>query len=132
MSQIISFVTAKFDPSNETPNEINPIAGEALLLWLRERLLKQGYEVSEPAPEDWGWYANADNGPASYMLGASGESTETTADVEWIIQIHKARSLKDQLLGRNKLATDDPLCLLIQGIVRAEADFRDVAIDEDD
>jgi len=38
MVHLITFVTDRFDPARETPNDINPIAGQAVLLWLRERL----------------------------------------------------------------------------------------------
>ena len=37
MAHVIRFRTDKFDVSKERPNPINPIPGESLLLWLRER-----------------------------------------------------------------------------------------------
>jgi len=57
MAHLISFDTAKFDLAAEPPNPINPIAGVSFLHWLREAL-GEGYAVSEPAAEDWGWYVD--------------------------------------------------------------------------
>ena len=45
MAYLISFSTDRFDVSGEKPNAINPIAGETVLLWLREGLLKAQYRV---------------------------------------------------------------------------------------
>ncbi len=38
------------------PDDINPIYGESVLKWLSEKLAGTGYEATEPATEDWGWY----------------------------------------------------------------------------
>jgi len=55
MAHLITFRTAKFDIRRETPNPINPIAGESVLPWLRESLKSRGYEADSPGTEDWGW-----------------------------------------------------------------------------
>ena len=68
MVHLITFVTDRFDPAKQTLNDINPIAGQAVLLWLGERL-----QLPESGP-----------------------------DVDWFIQIHKHRSLKDWMFGRNR------------------------------
>jgi hypothetical protein len=73
MVHLITFVTDRFDPARETPNDINPIAGQAVLLWLRERLQPLGYDTTLPAMEDWGWYVGSDSGASSYLVGASGD-----------------------------------------------------------
>jgi hypothetical protein len=66
---------------------------------------------------------------ATYLVGASGEPDRPPPDMDWIIQVHKERSLKDKLTGKNKLADDDPFFALLEGLVRGEASFRDVSID---
>jgi len=56
MSHVIYFTTGKFDISKETPNRINPIPGESVLNWFREKLADTQYQTTEPETEDWGWY----------------------------------------------------------------------------
>jgi hypothetical protein len=51
---LITFETSQFDPAGEKENPINPIAGQAVLQWLRKELTGK-YELSNPEPEDWGW-----------------------------------------------------------------------------
>jgi hypothetical protein len=77
--------------------------------------------VTEPDTEDWGWYIDVQGEGVSYLVGASADAESLTPDVEWVIQLHKHRSLKDKLLGQNKIAADDPLVVLIEGLVRAES-----------
>ena len=97
MAPLISFTTDRFDVSGEKPNSINPIAGQALLLWLREELLGAQYRVTEPDAEDWGWYIYAEGADASYLVGASAEAADPTPTVAWIVQVHKDRSMKDTI-----------------------------------
>ena len=56
MAHVVSFRSNKFDVSAETPNPINPIAGQSVLTWLRAELAKAQYTATEPDTEDWGWY----------------------------------------------------------------------------
>ena len=49
---------------------------------------------------------------ASYLVGASAEA-DPSRTVAWVVQVHKKRSMKDRVLGRDKLAADDPLFALI-------------------
>ena len=123
---LISFVTDRFDPAKETPNDINPIAGEALLLWLREQLREKDHDIGLPESEDWGWYTYAKNDKAKYLLGASGEPTPSEQDICWIVQIHKKRSLIDKLLGRNILHPKDLFVLDVEQLLKNESDFRSV------
>ena len=76
MAHVISFHSTRFDVASEPPNPINPIFGESVLRWLREKLDALGYETNEPAPEDWGWYVDVKGAGASYFVGASGEAAE--------------------------------------------------------
>jgi hypothetical protein len=66
---------------------------------------------------------------ASYLVGASGQPERPAPDMDWIIQIHKNRSLWDRIRGRNKMTSDDPLSALIAKSARSEPGFRDIEID---
>ena len=91
MAHVITFRTSKFDPSAETPNPINPIAGESVLRWLSAQLGNAGYEATSPDAEDWGWYVDVSGGSGAYLVGASADADAPAATVEWTIQIHKHR-----------------------------------------
>lgn len=123
MVWLIEFKTSKFDPTAEPPNRINPLAGQSILKWLREHVLP---EATEPDCEDWGWYMEVDFEGAGYLIGAichPSEEGSTDSVHEWMIQIHKQRSLKDKLFGRNVLQPDDPLTAKIVAALRADPAF---------
>src|ERR1051325_3168468 len=61
MAHVITFRSSRFDTAAETPNPINPIAGESVLSWLSEGLAS-AYEVTAPATEDWGGYGGGTGG----------------------------------------------------------------------
>ena len=128
MAHLITFATRKFDISKETPNNINPIAGEGVLEWIRHRLAGTGFIATKPSPEDWGWYMNVEGISASYRVGASGEPDRSPPDVDWTIQVHRKRSVMDKLTGKNKLSSDDALFVLLERLVLANPDFRVIAI----
>jgi hypothetical protein len=128
MAHVISFKTSRFDVSKETPNPVNPIAGQSVLTWLRDELSKAQYQVTEPDTEDWGWYIEVEAEGAHYLVGASADARDPSPDVDWVVQVHKSRSLKDKLLGKNKLAADDPLSAVIETILRADSRFEEIAI----
>ena len=131
MPHVLSFKTARFDVSAETPNRINPIAGESVLLWRRSELSKAGHKASEPDTEDWGWYINVKMSGASYLIGASADPQTTHSDLEWVLQIEKRRSVQDKLLGRNKMAPDDQLAALIETLLRADDTIKHLSVDRD-
>lgn len=54
MAHVFTFRSARFDTAAETPNPINPIAGQSVLLWLGEQLRGSPYTATTPAAEDWG------------------------------------------------------------------------------
>src|ERR1041384_790635 len=54
LAHVSTFQSTTFDIASEPPNPINPIVGESILRWLRERLRQSPYETTDPAPEDWG------------------------------------------------------------------------------
>jgi len=128
MVHLIAFDTSKFDVSEETPNPINPIVGESFLVWLRGELAGTPYDMTAPEAEDWGWYACVTGAGASYMVGASADTQGLGAEVKWTIQLHKARSLKEKLLGQNKLKGDDPLLAVIEKIIRSDRDIGSIEV----
>jgi hypothetical protein len=129
MAHLISFRTTKFNVTAETPNPINPIAGQSVLNWLRAQLTNTGYAATEPDTEDWGWYMNVEGDDASYLVGASTDAESSSPSVEWVVQVHKHRSMTDKLLVRNQMATDDALVTAIERIVRADAEILDVTVE---
>jgi len=135
MAHLATFTTSKFDPSTEPPNEANPIPGKSVLDWLRSEILGDEYESTEPDYEDWGWYMDVDSGTAKYLVGGccynDYEEPPKPGEYEWIIQIHKARSVIDWLVRRNKLGEDDALTALIFDAVNSEQAFRDIRFDID-
>ena len=131
MAHVVSFSTRKFDVFAETPNPINPIAGQSVLTWLRAELAKAQYTATEPDTEDWGWYIDVTGNDGSYLVGASADADGSTPDVEWVVQIHKHRSFSDKVFGRNKMAEDDSLAALIERIVRADPQISDVSVERE-
>lgn len=129
MAHVITFATGNFDISKEKPNPINPIAGQAVLEWLRGKLRGAGYAATEPSTEDWGWYIDVEANGASYLVGASGEPERPAPDIDWTIQIDRIRSLKDKLTVRNKMTNDDPMTTLLESFLRNEPGIRDLSVD---
>ena len=127
MAHVIRFKTDRFDVSKERANPINPIPGESLLLWIRERA-RPHVAVSEPDAEDWGWYSYVEWHGRRYMLGSCA-SADDGADWEWILQIEKHRSIADKFLGRAKMSKDDGCALYLQQLLESEATFKDVSVD---
>jgi hypothetical protein len=131
MAHVIAFRTARFDVSTETPNPINSIAGQSVLAWLRDELARAGYRSSEPATEDWGWYMDVEADGCVYLVGASGEVDGSTPEVDWTVQVHRVRSFKDRLLGRNRMMSDDALSGLIERVVRADSRMEQVSVERE-
>lgn len=129
MAYLIEFRSALFDVAAEPENPVNPIFGHALLKWLGSRLQREGIRATDPDYEDWGWYVDVSAFDADYLVGAASvtdDDREADGKIDWIIQVHRHRRMADKLLGRNKLESSDPLCRLIEGIVRSEPSFHDV------
>ena len=123
MACLIEFKTSMFDPAAEPPNRINPIAGQSVLKWLREHVVP---DATEPDGEDWGWYMEVDFDGARYLVGAICHPPEQGSPDpirEWMIQIHKQRSLKDKLFGRTVLQPTYRLAAKFVGAFRADPAF---------
>ena len=132
LAHVIAFRSARFDIAGERPNPINPIGGESVLRWLREKLSESRYETTEPDAEDWGWYSDVKADGAAYLVGASGEADDQApGHVDWTIQIDRHRSLKDKLTGANKLAADDRLSAAIERLVRQDAGAGEIEVSRD-
>jgi hypothetical protein len=129
MTHLVTFTSSQFDIAVETPNPINPIGGEGILKWLREKLRGVGYEVTAPEPEDWGWYVYVKDRESSYLVGASSD-LDQSGPREWTIQIHRQRSLADKLFGRNKLSDNDAVSARIQAFIRESSEAQDVQVDK--
>ena len=126
MAHLFTFRTARFDVREEDPNPINPIPGQGVLRWLRAQLAGGHCTVTEPAAEDWGWYIDVECEGARYQVGASADLDSSTPEIEWMVQVDKHRTLKDKVLGQNKMAADDRLVALIGDIVRSVPEFSEV------
>jgi len=129
MTRVIRFLTAKFDVSTERPNPINPIPGESLLLWLRDKA-RPHVDLLQPQPEDWGWYSFVTWKGRQYLIGSSASEDEGS-EREWILQIDKQRSVREKMFGREKMAIDDECAGFFQRLLEQEACFRSVSADPD-
>src|SRR5688500_18807064 len=129
MPPVTTCTTSRVDIASEPPKPTTPIAGHSVLAWLRGALDRAGGRSTDPATEDWGWYIDAERRAGAYVLGASADAHEPTSEVEWTVQVHKSRSLKDTLLRANKLTPDDPLTALIERTLRAEPAITAVEVD---
>jgi hypothetical protein len=127
MAVLLRFNTCLFDVSQERPNPINPIYGESLLRWLKDRW-QSGAILSDPEPEDWGWYAYVSLGEGHYMLGASCSGIGEK-DMEWVLQVVKRRSLGDRLLGQGEMSADDGCVREVRRLLDAEPGFHGVSVD---
>jgi hypothetical protein len=125
MTSVVRFNTSKFNVAAEKPNPINPIAGQSLLLWLHEAALPR-IDVTEPEPEDWGWYSFATWDGRTYTLGSSA-SEEQNGKHEWVLQVVKQRTLVEKVLGRDRMQKDDGLASFVLQLLQQEPAFRGVS-----
>ena len=123
---VLRFRASVLDVSRERQNPISPIHGESLLRWIAERW-SGASPVSEPAPEDWGWYAHVSWDGKRYMLGASC-SDAPSGERDWVLQIVKFRTVGERLLGRNKMAKDDRCLREVLRLLETEPAFHDVTL----
>nr|WP_296016743.1 hypothetical protein [uncultured Acidovorax sp.] len=125
MASVVRFKTSKFNVAAEKPNPINPFAGQSLLLWLREAALPR-IDVTEPEPEDWGWYSFATWDGRTYILGSSA-SEEQNGEHEWVLQVVKQRTLVEKVLGRERMQKDDGLASFVLQLLQQEPAFHGVS-----
>jgi hypothetical protein len=121
MAAVFRLNTSKFDVAAEKPNPINPIAGQSLLAWFRQAA-KPRVAITEPEPEDWGWYSFAEWNGRTYLLGSSA-SEEDNGEREWVLQVVKQRTLLEKILGRERMQNDDGLAAFVLGLLAQEPAF---------
>ena len=130
MNKALFFKTSLFDPSTEDENEINPIYGQSLLIWLRDRLGDE-IEFAEIDVEDWGWYSHVTWDGRRYLIGSTAyfeEGDDPNQEIEWVFQVDKIRSLKEKLLGRAKMMQDDPCFQFFKEYFEKEPQIKDVDV----
>lgn len=127
MHYMIRFKSSNFDVTQEDENPINPIYGQSLLAWAREKLAGE-LELEEPDAEDWGWYTYTSFNGRSYMLGASAELDEEKS-YEWIFQVDKHRSFKEKLFGKEKMSASDECLLFFKSLFEKEPGFEGVEVE---
>ena len=131
MHHAITFKSAKFDVSKEDENLINPIFGQSLLAWLKGQL-GESIEITEPDTEDWGWYSELNWHGRDYLIGSSvffEEGDNPTEELEWVFQVHKNRTLKEKLLGREKMTKQDDCLLFFKLLFEKDDDFNDIVVE---
>lgn len=128
MSIVLRFKTRLFDVATERANPINPIPGESLLLWLGKQLAPD-HPLSAPEPEDWGWYSSLVWDGRAYLVGSCAYDADENGEREWVLQVDKSRSFGEKLLGRAKMASDDPCVARLRVLLEGEPAFTDVAAD---
>lgn len=131
VNKVITFKTSMFDVSQEDENPINPIYGQSLLHWLKERISKVVL-LTNPDAEDWGWYSTLNWDERNYLVGAIAyfeEGDDPKDEIEWILQIDKSRTFKEKLLGQEKLTIKDSLFQLIKKTLDEEPNFTGVCVE---
>ena len=131
MAHVFTFTSQQFQPADERPNPINPIAGEGVLKWLVTELRALGYECDVPEAEDWGWYAAVTNGERTYLLGASGEWAPQGAATEWVVQLELNRSLWNKMSGGNTMLTNDDVSAAVERVLAGHPEIVGLTIDRD-
>lgn len=130
MSLVIHFKTSKFDVSKERENSINPFYGHSLLDWLKSEL-KDSVQISDPDEEDWGWYSELEYDGRNYMIGACADferGDDPTAEIEWVFQLHKDRTLIEKILGKNKLDEADGCFALFKEFLECQPEIKELEI----
>jgi len=130
MNEAIYFKTAMFDVTQEDENPINPIYGQSLLLWLKSKL-DSTIDIDDPDTEDWGWYSFIIWEGREYIIGSMTyfeEGDDPKSELEWVFQIHKTRTFKEKLLGREKMSINDPCFQFFKKIFENEPAINGVEI----
>lgn len=100
--------------------------GDDLIAWLCAGLKEAGAEISDTGQEEWGWHLTLVHAYTVYFITATGESDndETKPNYgEWRLSIHKPRSAKDKLLGRNHLNNGDEILHIIHRLLKSQPDL---------
>jgi len=117
-----------FDVSKEDKNPINPIFGKSLLVWLKDKI-SDSVEIDDPDAEDWGWYSYINWKGRRYLLGSTAyveEGDDPSAEIEYIFQVDKVRSLSEKLFGREKMTHNDDCFMYIKSLFESEKEMNEV------
>ena len=98
--------------------------------WLREEL-DDRFELAEPYAEDWGWCSEVEYEGSNYLLGACAyleEGDDPTSEIEWVFQVDKYRSLKEKLLGKNRMSTSDSCFVFFKEVFERHPDIKQVEV----
>jgi hypothetical protein len=98
-------------------------------MWLREAA-RPRIDVTEPEPEDWGWYSFANWDGRTYLLGSSA-SEEHDGEHEWVLQVVKQRTLVEKVLGRERMQKDDGLASFLLQLLKQEPAFLGVSASDE-
>ncbi len=124
---IVRFQTGRFDIAKERPNDVNPVRGESLLIWLADQL-KGTMQVPTARAVEWGWSTEVAWKGRPYRLGAWA-SDEEYGKHDWVLLIEKHRTLKERLLGRQKMRAADECVALILQLLRGQRDFSELTVE---
>ena len=130
MIEAIYFKTSVFDVTKEEENPINPIYGKSLLVWLKQKLHGK-VEITEPDAEDWGWYSELEWDGRNYLIGSVAyfeEGDDPHSELEWVFQVDKHRTIKEKLLGKNKMTSDDSCFQFFKSLFEDEPKFNEIKI----
>jgi hypothetical protein len=127
MMHVVRFFTAMFDVSLERPNPVQPVAGESLLLWLRERA-PSDVEMAFPVPGDAGWHSSVNWRERSYIIGATAVD-EVNGEWEWVLQSQGERSDSDSLSGQVRVSGGDECVEYIQRLMESKPSFEELTVD---
>ena len=131
MKFTISLKTSMFDLSKEDENPINPIFGQSLLVWLKDKV-SDSVEIEAPDAEDSGWYSYIDWNGRKYLLGSTTyfeEGDDPSAEIEYIFQVDKVRSLKEKLVGREKMYLKDECFTYMKSVFESEHEINSVVVE---
>jgi len=93
------FTSALFSPTPGEEDKTNPGRfGEALAIWVIEKLQSNGYSIEEdPIPEDWGWVVMVHRKPFSLWVGCGNEDESQT---RWGLFVEAEKGILHKLFGR--------------------------------
>jgi len=99
--------------------------GQALALWVREKLMAQGWITSEdPIPEDWGWLVMVQRKPFPLWVGCGNEDGNPK---RWVLFVEGKPCFFQRILKR----VDPSLSITtieqqLEEIIKAEPECSDV------
>jgi len=129
------FRASQFEIEPGEDEETNPLCyGRQLALWLRSRLIAQGYAVEDVISEDWGWCVMCQRKPFSLWVGCVSvhdyaksrpeDPPPQGKDVLWTCFIVAEHSLVSRLFGRpDTTAATAQLHSQVKRLLEAEPDI---------